>query len=56
MALTLAALAGLAVVFARPAPYGNGQSSCDTIYNGYQRQDEISHCWGQYSPCKYSNV
>ncbi|TKA59916.1 hypothetical protein B0A55_11608 [Friedmanniomyces simplex] len=50
MAITLAALAGLAFALARPTPYGNDQSSCDTIYHGYQCQDEISHYWGQYSP------
>ncbi|TKA76099.1 hypothetical protein B0A55_04411, partial [Friedmanniomyces simplex] len=50
MAITLAALAGLAFALARPAPYGSDQSPCDTIYHGYQCQDEISHYWGQYSP------
>ncbi|KAK5723984.1 hypothetical protein LTR17_013733 [Elasticomyces elasticus] len=50
MAITLTALAGLAFTVANPVPYGSSQSSCDTIYHGYQCQDDISHYWGQYSP------
>ena len=35
---------------ASPVSYGAGQTSCDTVYHGYQCQDDISHYWGQYSP------
>ncbi|KAK0281679.1 hypothetical protein LTR91_003906 [Friedmanniomyces endolithicus] len=48
--IALVVFAALAFTLVRPAPYGNAQSSCDTIQHGYQCQNDISHYWGQYSP------
>ncbi|KAK0883290.1 hypothetical protein LTR87_003032 [Friedmanniomyces endolithicus] len=48
--ITLVGFAALVFIFGRPSPHGDAPASCDTIYHGYQCQDEISHYWGQYSP------
>ncbi|KAK1054175.1 hypothetical protein LTR33_014275, partial [Friedmanniomyces endolithicus] len=48
--ITLVAFAALVFIFGRPSPHGDAPASCDTIYHGYQCQNDISHYWGQYSP------
>ncbi|KAK1817934.1 hypothetical protein LTR12_007686 [Friedmanniomyces endolithicus] len=49
-AIALVTFAALVFIFGRATLHGHAPDFCDTIYHGYQCQNDISHYWGQYSP------